>query len=223
MSDEAITDTSAPPPAAPAPQPSSPAPSAPAPAYTQAQVDAMIAEASRKAHDAAHAEARRIREGKGNGASSPAPQPASPTPAAASGLTFQDLARYDAFKTAASEHGVPARGVEMLLTEFMATKPSDPRAWVAEQAAAFGWSKATSTPPAANPAATPAPSAPSVPPTPTPSGSPPAPSSGVYDLKPSQMKPADIAAYVAKNGPKAFSALVRQELAGTRLTPPPRR
>ena len=108
----------------------------------------------------------------------------------------------------------------------MAAPPADARAWVAEQAASFGWAKptgATTPSPAGSPAPHVAASVPAMPATPTPSGSPPASSAGTYDVKPSQMKPADVAAYVAKNGPKAFSALVRQELAGTRLAPPPRR
>lgn len=227
-------ETPTPPPesqAAPAPQPSAPAGTAPTtPAFTQAQVDAMLADAKKQAHDAAYAQARRTFEQRGNGTSTPAPQP-TPQPTAnvaAPGMTAQDFLRISAFTAAASEHGIPARGVEMLLERVMAEKPADVRAWTANEATSFGWSKTAtpSTPPAASGSPAPAPAAPSASSTPatsTPSGSPPAPSAGVYDPKPSQMKPADIAAFVAKNGPKAWAALVRQELAGTRVTPPPRR
>lgn len=224
-------NTPTPPPepqAAPAPQPSAPAANASTPpAFTREQVDAMIADAKKQAHDAAYAQARRTFEQRSNGTPTP-PAPQSPPPAAptSAGLTFADLARFQAFNAAASEHGIPPAGVELLLGQWGEARPTDTRAWVAEKAAQFGWSKtATVTPPASGSPAAPiaAPSAPPTPATSTPSGSPPAPSAGVYDPKPSQMKPADVQAYVAKHGPKAWMALVRQELAGTRVTPPPRR
>ena len=140
-------------------------------------------------------------------------------------MTAQDFLRISAFTAAATEIGIPSRGVEMLLERVMTEKPADVRAWTATEAASFGWSKSNGTitpPPAGSPAAPAAATQPPVPATPTPSGSPPAPSAGVYDLKPSQMKPQDVAAYVAKHGHRAFSALVRQELSGTRVTAPPR-
>lgn len=225
MSDEIATESNAAPSAAPAPQPPTPAASAPAPVYTQAQVDAMLAEVRTQAHNAGAAATRRALEGR-TGTSSPAPQPNPPPAAPSPGLTFADLARFQAFNAAAAEHGIPPAGVEMLLGQWGEARPPDTTAWVREKAAAFGWSKSnTSTPSAVgSPPATPvAASAPPMPASPTPSGSPPAASAGVYDPKPSQMKPADVSAYIAKNGPKAFAALVRQELAGTRVTPPPRR
>lgn len=226
MTDDAPIDNGTPP-AAPAPQPSQPpAPPTP-PVYTQAQVDAMLADAKTQAHNAGAAATRRALEGRSTGTSTPAPQPNQPpTPQpAGAGLTAQDIFRVTAFQAAASEYGLTARASEMLLERVMAEKPADVRAWTATEAASFGWpAKSTPTPsPAGSPAPHVAASVPAMPATPTPSGSPPASSAGTYDVKPSQMKPADVAAYVAKNGPKAFSALVRQELAGTRLAPPPRR
>lgn len=224
-------DTPTPPPesqAAPAPQPIAPASPPPAPAFTQAQVDAMLADAKKQAYDSAYAQARRTFEQKGNGASTPTqtqPTP-SPAPAAPGGMTFADLARYDAFKDAVAAHSVPPAGRALLMERFMSSPPADVVTWVSEQAAAFGWAKQTSPtqPAGSQPSGAPVVQAtPPTPPTSTPSGSPPAPSAGVYDPKPSQMKPADVQAYVAKHGPKAWMALVRQELAGTRVTPPPRR
>jgi hypothetical protein len=211
--------------AAPAEQPAASAPPQPAAAFTADQVAQMVADAKRQAHDAAMAEARRVFEGKQKPASTPAPQPTPPTGAQPSGLTFADLARFQAFNAAAAEIGIPPAGAEMLLTRWAEARPTDTRAWLAAEAAPFGWSKpaSPSTPSAGTPATPASPSAPAVPATPTPSGSPPAPSAGVYDPKPSQMKPADVQAFIAKNGPKAWMALVRQELAGTRVTPPPRR
>jgi hypothetical protein len=187
----------------------------------------MVAAASQKAHDAAEAAARRRYDERQRTSPPPAPQPnATPTAqAAAPGMTAQDILRISAFTAAAAEHGIPARGVEMLLERVMLEKPADVRGWTGTEAASYGWSKVASTPPAGSPAA-PATAAaqPLVPPTPTPSGSPPAPSAGgSYDLKPTQMKPADVTAYIAKNGYKAFAALVRAELSGTRVTAPPRR
>lgn len=220
-------DPNAPPPAAPAPQPS-PTPAAPpAPAFTQAQVDAMVADAAMKAHNAAEAAARRRYEGKEPAPAKPAPAAGSPpaAPPAGPGLTAQDIFRVTALQAATTEYGLTARASEMFLERVMVEKPADVRAWVAAEVAALGLSKSTPStpPPAGSPAAPAAATQPPAPATSTPSGSPPASSVGVYDLKPSQMKPADVAAYVAKNGHRAFSALVRQELSGTRVTAPPRR
>ena len=108
--------------------------------------------------DAAYAEARRSFEGKSKPSTAPVTQPAQQPVAqsAPSGMTPQDFLRIAGFTAAAQEHGIPARGVEMLLGDFMTAKPTDARAWVAEQATAFGWSRPT-TPTSTNPASAAAP------------------------------------------------------------------
>lgn len=135
----------------PAASPAAPAeqPAAPAPMFTAEQVVERERAAAQKAHDAAMAEARRLFEGKQRATSQPPPaqqqpaqQPAAPAPAATSAL---DIARVVQFTTEAAQHGIPAKGIELLASRLDVERPTDVRAWVAEQADAYGWRKPTPT------------------------------------------------------------------------------
>lgn len=196
----------------------------PAPQITpdvQAMIDARVAAEIERVRNATWKQARETLGKKNGGApeSPPAPQPA-PQPNAApqaSGLTFADMVRYDAFKAAVSDHAVPAAGQSLLLERFMAAPPADVASWVADQAKAFGWQKQTPTQPAATvtpsqsgaPVAQPAPT---VTPTPTPGGPPPASSAGLTRAPLHQWSQADLDAYAKANGgPAAIFRLFAQE------------
>lgn len=128
--------------AAPAEQPATAAPM-----FTTEQVAEREQRAAQKAHDAAMAEARRVFQGKqkaeSNQPQQPATQPANTAPAATTAL---DIARVVQFTTEAAQHGIPAKGIELLATRLDAERPTDVRAWVAEQADAYGWRKPTTAP-----------------------------------------------------------------------------
>lgn len=221
------TTVTAAPPAAPAEQP------APAPVtFTAEQVAERERVAAQKAHDAAMAEARRVFEGKQrpNSSTAPTPQPA-PIPASApapSGMTFQDLVRYDAYKAAIGEHAVPPAGQQMLLGQFMAAAPADPAAWVREQVTAFGWQKqaTTTTPPATvtAPTGTPAATTPQPAPAPTPGGPTTAPASAISRRPLHEWTQAELDAYAAQNGgPRALFALFAADSASTAWSLRPKR
>lgn len=204
--------------AAPAPQPA-----ATPQTFTAEQVAERERVAAQKAHDAAEAAARkRYEERDRQRTSTPAPQP-TPTPAASSGggLTFKDLARFNAFNAATAEHGVPPAGAELLLERFETAKPGDVTTWVAEEAKRFGWSKPAPVNPNPTPGAQPGTAgspASAIVPTPTPGGPPPAPSAGQFRAPVIRWSAAELDAYAAANGgPASISRLFAEDMARTRI------
>lgn len=145
------------PPAAPAQQPA-------ANVLDTPEVRAAIAAAEERARNATWKQARETLTKKPTGnapqpESQPAAQPAAQTQT--SSASSLDIARVVMFTTEATKHGIPPKGVEMLLSRLDTEKPADVSAWVAQQASDYGWkppTNATSTP--AAPTQAPAPLAP---------------------------------------------------------------
>lgn len=139
-------------------------------------------------------------------------------------MTPQDILRVASFGAVAAEYGLTPRTSEMLLGEFMTARPTDVRAWMAEQTTSLGVVKASPV----NPNPTPGPSpghaaspTPTVTPTPTPGGPPPAPSAGQFRAPVIRWSQAELDAYAAKNGgPAAVTRLFVEDMATTRFALP---
>jgi len=140
-------DTPATPSAEPAPQPAAPAASA----LTLESVQAMIAEATQKAHDSAYAKARREFEGK-----QPKPKvdaKPDPKPADVDALTI--IALRDAFDDATGDLPLSAKQKKFLRDRVMKERPDDVAGFVADAVEMLGVTQAqpaTPTVPAEKPA-----------------------------------------------------------------------
>lgn len=209
MSDELLPETPPPattPPAATAQQPS-------ANPLDLPEVRAAIASASSAAAEQArNATWKQARETLGKKTSGPAPttepQPA-PT-ATAAPTTSLDIARVVMFTSAATQLGIPAKGVEMLLARLDTERPADVSAWVTEQARDFGWSKPatpTSTPPAATAAPAQAPAGAPV----TSNGAPSSTATVTDDVPLMQRSASDIDAYRKQHGIVALTDRLLRE------------
>lgn len=147
-------------PAAPAPQPAAPV------TFTAEQVADRERAAAQRAHDAAMAEARRVFEGKQRPGSTatPATQDTQPVPSTVTG-------KVRAYERAIAAFDFPDEALALIDEEFDRVKPTDPRAWVEQRAAAFRVPKrgaATPTPTITAPTA----ATPSAPTAPQPAGHP---------------------------------------------------
>ncbi|MBK7823411.1 MAG: hypothetical protein IPJ61_20710 [Tessaracoccus sp.] len=125
MPDDNATSDQTPPmqSAAPAPQP--------APAITQADLDRAVAAAAQKAHDAAWAESRRLRDAASKPPAAPAPQPRTDTTepqAHADPLAILKLR--DDFDDATADLQLASPQRRFLREQVMATRPPDVAAFV---------------------------------------------------------------------------------------------
>lgn len=213
MSDELLPETPPPattPPAAPAQQPSANPLDLP---EVRAAIASASSAAAEQARNATWKQARETLGKKTNGtAPTPEPQPTQPpaAPSPTAGLTAHDILRVSAFTAAATEHGVPPRGVEMLLERVMTEKPADVRAWVATEAASFGWSKPTPTTSASTPAAPQAATQASGPPV-TSNGAPSSAGRVTDDVPLIDRSPADQDAFRKQHGLIAFTDRLLKE------------
>lgn len=208
MSDDQLPEN---PPPAPTPA-AAPAQQPAASALESPEVRAFVAAEVERVRNATWKQARESMGKRSNGAApTPEAQPTSqPTaPPQATGLTAHDILRVSAFTAAASEHGIPPRGVEMLLERVMTEKPADVRAWTATEAAQFGWSKPTTTAPAPTPAA-PAASQASGPPV-TSNGAPSSVGRVTDDVPLIDRSPADQDAYRKQHGLVPFTDRLLRE------------
>lgn len=200
--------------------PTAPAPQSAAPTITP-EVQALIEAARAEGRNSGAAETRRALEGKLRGQAPPA-APSQPTaqPAAPPAQPVDHLA-LRSFDRAMRRYDLPDEALAVVEEDFAHAKPTDPAAWVAARAAAYGWRQlsaatpATSTPTPATPAtATPTNH------TPVTSGGPPPPAPPVRDdMRILDMSIADRNALLAKHGPIEFSARLRRELATVRVGP----
>lgn len=154
------------PPAAPAPQPGA--------TFTQSDLDRAVAEASRKAHDAAWAEARRREAASRQRPAAPSdPAPAQPAPQPATSIAPEYQAMR-AFDRAMRRFDLSDDALAVIEEDFARANPSDPVAWVTSRASAYGWKQLGGTPPPAAPAVGAPPAPPAVPAPPMPGSTPPA-------------------------------------------------
>lgn len=208
MPDENTTtapDPTSMPPAAPAPQPG---------AYSQADVDRLVSEASRKAHDAAWAEARRREAAtRQRPAAAEAPQPRTETTEPqnhADPLAILKLR--DDFDDATADLQLAAPQRRFLREQVMTQRPPDVAAFVRGFVDVWGNKPAASAATTAN-VTNPAPATPAQPATAMPGTTPPA--TVTADTPLTSLGKTDLDAAIRRLGPHEFSKRWMSELANT--------
>lgn len=225
MADDQIPndDTPTPPLAAPAPQPAATG----SPTITpdvQALIDAAARDAAQKAHNAAWKQARETFAAKGQKGGSPQPAPAEPAAPAAPDVSAE-IARFRAFDRTLGRFALSDKARELTEREFLASKPSDPAAWLSERAEAYGWNLvgggAPAAPAAAPPAAPPVPQSPARAGLPITDRAPPPPPAVVTDDTPiMSMSATDREALRRKVGDLKFAERWLAESRNVRIKPP---
>lgn len=207
MPDENIAtpDQNPTPPAAPAPQPG---------AYSQADVDRLVSEASRKAHDAAWAEARRREAAtRQRPAAADAPQPRTETPPEpqAHPDPLAILKLRDDFDDATADLQLAAPQRRFLREQVMATRPPDVAAFV--RGFVDVWGSKPAAPAATTSVTNPAPTTSAQPATAMLGTTPPA--TVTADTPLTSLGKTDLDAAIRRLGPHEFSKRWMSELAAS--------
>ena len=212
MADENSTDTNTtPPPVALAPQPAA--------TFTQADIDRAVSEASRKAHDAAYAEARRRHEAQKPPTPNAHTARTETTPNATATNDPMDILRLrDDFDDATADLKLATPQRKFLRDQVMANRPSDVAAYVKSFVDVWGGSAATTpTTPTTN--TTPAPN--TAPAMSMPGTSPPI--TVTADTPLTSLSRADLDAAAKRLGPHKFAEQWFRDLAATGKRIPIRR
>lgn len=134
------TPTGDPAPAAP-PAPPQPPAAPPTPVFTEADVQRIAAEAAKKAHDAAYAEARRTFQGKdkpGKDKPTPRQETSQPDPTPQPEPSGIDHRKLRVFDRATARLNLSDRAISRMESAFEADNPDDVASWVTDYVADMG-------------------------------------------------------------------------------------